>query len=103
MLRQAPVQQYHDGYDHREIMIAHDRDIRFIEAITDADGAYKVGNCSRTLGYEPSGGQPTGQSIGEHGGPVPPDCFAASQYYCAGSQITCVYSVCRQADSVAEA
>ena len=37
-------------------MMAPDRDIRFIEAITDADGAHKAWELfSRTFGYEPSG------------------------------------------------
>lgn len=37
-------------------MMAQDRDIRFIEAITDADGAHKARELfSRTFGYEPSG------------------------------------------------
>lgn len=37
-------------------MMAQDRDVRFIEAITDADGAHKARELfSRTFGYEPSG------------------------------------------------
>lgn len=37
-------------------MMAQDRDIRFIEAITDADGAHKAWELfSRTFGDEPSG------------------------------------------------